>query len=107
MLAIDAQSPRRLARRRTIATRIETIARRIAIAIAIASAIAVVVVPSSPLRACDPSTQSTAPPTTTAERDAPRRSSWPAIVAGCLGVLFGGAIAVWQIRGRASDRRPR
>lgn len=28
-------------------------------------------------------------------------SSWGPIVGGCLGVLFGGAIAVWQIRGMA------
>jgi len=31
---------------------------------------------------------------------APRGTAWGPIVAGCLGVLFGAAIAAWHIRGK-------
>ena len=29
--------------------------------------------------------------------------AWRPILAGCLGVFFGAAVAVWQIRGRKKD----
>jgi len=34
-----------------------------------------------------------------ASADEADSTSWGPIVGGCLGVLFGGAIAMWQIRG--------